>query len=534
MSDSRSKNLIRAEQLLNEGKFDEALQIVLALEKRVPMALNDQLIYLLLKSALMNRLGSYENAINLANQAYQLSQELDKPLKQIEALLNLIEGLWRLGNHDDALAMIIEGEKTFKVIKERYPSKFVQIKASLMYHRGVVYRNTGDLDLALDYSQKSLKLQQENNLVRDSAYSLNIIGIIYFQKGQLNQALECYQKSLVLHKKLNNTQYIAKCLNNIGEVYRNKGELDRSLEYYQLGLAQFEKIGNKSDIAHALHNIGLIYQGKGDLNRAIEYYEQGLVLNEEIGNNTDISDSLFQLVSVAIDNNTLEMAQNYLQRLQQLKVSSENKIIRQRKQVAEALLLKTSDRMLQKANAQEIFQQVAEEEIVYHEVTVAALLNLCDLLLYELRISDELEVLDEVKGLVNRLLEIAKEQHSYWLLVETYVLKSKLALLELDIKSAQQLLDQAQLTAEEMGLQGLTLRLSHERDSFQNQTDRWELFIEDNAPMSKRLDLAQLNIQIRQMAQRRLEFTKKEILAYAKEAKDFVQRVEERKNKADN
>ncbi|MFX1255862.1 MAG: tetratricopeptide repeat protein [Promethearchaeota archaeon] len=529
MSDLRSKNLIRAEQLLNESKFDEALQIVLALEKQVPMPLNDQLTYLILKSNLMNRLGSYEEAINLANEAYQLSQELKNPLNQIDALYNLIEGLWRLGNYDDALAMIIEGEKILKVIKERHPSKFVQIKASLMYHRGVVYRNTGELDLGLMYSQQSLKLQQENNLVRDSAYSFNIIGIIYFQKGQLDQALEYYQKSLDLHKKLNDTQYIAKCLNNIGEVYRNKGELERSLEYYHQSLVLFEKIGNITDIAHVLHNIGLIYQGKGDLNRAINYYQQGLVLNEQIGNNNDIADSLFQLVSVAIDNKAPEMAQIYLQRLQQIQASDENKIIRQRKQVAEALLLKTSDRMIQKAKAQELLQLVSEAEIVYHEVTVAALLNLCDLLLYELRISDELEVLDEVQDLVNKLLDIAKEQHSYWLLVEIYVLKSKLALLELDMQSAHQFLAQAQLTAEEMGLQGLILRLSHERDSFQEQTDRWEFFIEDNAPMSKRLDLAQLEIQIRQMVQKRLEFTKEEVLTYAKEAKDLVKRLERRK-----
>ncbi|MFX0066396.1 MAG: hypothetical protein ACFFC7_29910, partial [Candidatus Hermodarchaeota archaeon] len=67
----------------------------------------------------------------------------------------------------------------------------------------------------------------------------------------------------------------------------------------------------------------------------------------------------------------------------------ENKIFSQRQRVAEAFVLKISNRIIQRAKAQEILQQVTEEKLVYHEVAIVALLSLCELLLDELRAFDD-------------------------------------------------------------------------------------------------------------------------------------------------
>ncbi|MFX0092966.1 MAG: hypothetical protein ACFFBD_14500, partial [Candidatus Hodarchaeota archaeon] len=175
----------------------------------------------------------------------------------------------------------------------------------------------------------------------------------------------------------------------------------------------------------------------------------------------------------------------------------------QRYRVAEALVLKLSTRARGWVKAQEIFEQVVDEEVVDHEVSVVAMLNLCELLLIELRSSGNPEVLSEVNALVNRLLNIAKQQNSYSLLTEVSLLKSKLALVELDVRGAQRLLTQGQLTAEEQGLHRLAMKLSIEHDALLGQLNKWEELIERDASVTERAELAQFDEIIADMIHKR-------------------------------
>ncbi|MFX0090277.1 MAG: hypothetical protein ACFFBD_00840 [Candidatus Hodarchaeota archaeon] len=143
------------------------------------------------------------------------------------------------------------------------------------------------------------------------------------------------------------------------------------------------------------------------------------------------------------------------------------------------------------------------ERTVDHEITVLALLNLCDLFLIELRTSGSHEVLAEVQSLVPRLLSIAKQQHSHWLLAETYMLKAMLELLELNLPEAQRLLSQAQAIADEKGLHRLAMKISSVHDNLLDQLSKWEELIDRDASLTERADLAQLEELMRRMIQKR-------------------------------
>jgi len=211
------------------------------------------------------------------------------------------------------------------------------------------------------------------------------------------------------------------------------------------------------------------------------------------------------LISVTIDKNLLDRAQQYLQRLKLINEQEDNKVIRQQYRVAEALVLKTSPRARYRGKAEELLEQVVEEEVVEHRVTVMALLNLCDLLITELHMSGEQEMLGEVHALVTRLREIATQQHSHWVLAETYVLQAKLALVELDLPKARQLLEQAQQLAEERGLRRLAIQISSEHDALLEQLNQWETFIDRNVSLAERTELAHLENQVVRMIRKRVE-----------------------------
>ncbi|HUU79292.1 MAG TPA: hypothetical protein VMX55_13185 [candidate division Zixibacteria bacterium] len=74
----------------------------------------------------------------------------------------------------------------------------------------------------------------------------------------------------------------------------------------------------------------------------------------------------------------------------------------------------------------EILEQINEEEIIRHELSIVVLLNLCELLLKEIHISEDQHVMEELQLLIDKLIEIATNQKSFLLLAETLWFKAQL------------------------------------------------------------------------------------------------------------
>ena len=135
-----------------------------------------------------------------------------------------------------------------------------------------------------------------------------------------------------------------------------------------------------------------------------------------------------------------------------------------------ALVLKTSPRARNRSEAEEILKQILEDEDLNFEFILKALTNLCELLLTELRMTNDLGVLEEINPLITRLLNIAEKSGSYSILCETHLLQAKLSLLTFDIKKAQRFLIQAQQIAEKFGLKLLAIKISNEHDDLLKQS----------------------------------------------------------------
>ncbi|MFX0209660.1 MAG: hypothetical protein ACFFDT_27010, partial [Candidatus Hodarchaeota archaeon] len=222
------------------------------------------------------------------------------------------------------------------------------------------------------------------------------------------------------------------------------------------------------------------------------FLRKSLKLRTELKNNTEMSDTLFYLIIVSLDMENLDQAQMYLEQLKSCDTREKNKLINQRYRLANALVLKTSKRAKNIGKAQELLEQIANEEIVQHRLTVIALLNLFELLLQELQSSGEEEILEETKTIAKKLLVIAKEQHSFSLLAETYWLQAQLALVELDLKKARSLLNEAQLLADENGLDRLAQKISSEYDTLLDHLNQWDELIEKDASLTERVKVARL------------------------------------------
>ena len=95
------------------------------------------------------------------------------------------------------------------------------------------------------------------------------------------------------------------------------------------------------------------------------------------------------------------------------------------------------------------------------------MIHLCDLLLLELKATRAEEVVEKVNELTQKLVTIAKEQASHPLVVETYMLQSKLALVDFEVNKARSLMNEAKSLADEKGLQRLSQIVQNEIDALQ-------------------------------------------------------------------
>jgi len=391
---------------------------------------------------------------------------------------------------------------------------------------GMTYWQIGDLNQALDHYHKSIEIYQKVGNKQLIAILLLNIGLIFWHRGDLSLALEYNRSSLNVFEQLGEKKWMADALNNMGLIHLNKGNVDIALNHLQRSLSIREDIGSRRDIGTSFLNIGYVYENKGNLKKAFSFHLKSLELFEKIGNNLDLSESLMNLVSVSVYMGLKEKAGSYLEKLRSIKNNENNKLIDVYYRISKAKLLKMSNRFVKRAEAQLLLQQIADEDVLVFELTIDAMVNLSELLLMELKDSGDEEVLMEVKELLNRLLNLSKSQNSHSWLANTYLLQSKLSLLELDMESAQQLLVQAQLIAEEKELHQLKLTITQENDLLMGQIEKWEKFIEQKPALSEIIEISQFNDLIERLVHKRMFRDEEEIDQYAKEAKVLYDRWE--------
>ncbi|MFW9914525.1 MAG: ABC transporter substrate-binding protein [Candidatus Thorarchaeota archaeon] len=165
---------------------------------------------------------------------------------------------------------------------------------------------------------------------------------------------------------------------------------------------------------------------------------------------------------------------------------------KQRKRVMKAIKLKQSSRMGEKAQAQELFQQMANDETLAPELTIYSMLNLCDMLLDEVRTYGETSVFHEAELLSNRIQTMAQQQDSSALQVEALLLQSKFALLEGKITRADKLLEQAATAATTHNLPKLAKKVTQEQAMLAKEVNRWETLTTEATPIQERLEHARL------------------------------------------
>ncbi|MFX0026429.1 MAG: tetratricopeptide repeat protein [Candidatus Hermodarchaeota archaeon] len=497
---SESKEVIQARKLFEEGKFEKAFSLIKKFEGKKTLIPMDQLSCNLLKSSILNRFGNYEKSLKFAEKAYQESQELKNNLSMIDALLNMAWALSFLGDLEKVLDLTTQSEDILRTLNEISIKEHEKIEADIAFIKAQVYWFKGNVDRGLEYANRSLKLREKTGYKYEIVESLYRVSSFYIlSKSDLEQALDILKRCLTLAEEIKHPYSKSYILMNLGLISRIKGELKKVLMYYEQCLPVFEKNNSTIMSTITLNNIGNTYRELGDLDQALLYLERGLSVAKKTRNNWLISLNIASIIESLVPKGEIEQAQEYLKQLEEINDKEDNKIIKLEYLYCKALVLKTSSRIHNRAKAEKIFRQIIQGEMILYEGTILALLNLCDLLLDELRTTNSVEILEELQPLITQLLEIAEESNSFWILGETHLLQAKLALIKLDLTEARRLLTQGQQITENFGLKLLAMKISNEHDELLKQLSIWENLKESKVSLTERMKLARIGEQIDKM-----------------------------------
>jgi tetratricopeptide (TPR) repeat protein len=315
-------------------------------------------------------------------------------------------------------------------------------------------------------------------------------GIGNFYNGNLDLALEQYEKSIKLFERIDpHTQTIIEILIAIADAYKEKGELNIALEYDEKALSLIPEGENfviglcKSIITQT---IGDIYFQKGDLNNAFKYHSRVLENHRKYDFRGMMHVPYLKIISVILTQKNIAKARNYLEQFKQFKEIFQSKLSDSSYQLAYALILKTSPRMRDRVEAENILRKILKE----YPNHSGALIALCELYFKEFRQSNQMEVLDDIQPLIEQLNGTAKRVNSYSLLAEIKLLQAKLTLIKLNLDDARKLLTEAQQIADDHGLQLLAGAISREHDRLLEELKLWESIKKTQASVAERLKLA--------------------------------------------
>ncbi|MFW9895985.1 MAG: tetratricopeptide repeat protein [Candidatus Thorarchaeota archaeon] len=532
MVDSTPPELEQAESLIHNAKFEEALELLSGFEKGEEKNSLNFLSSSILKGRVYCYNGKYKEAVELGETTYQLSQLLGCISETIYSLLSKAYILY-FGKVEEAFENISEAENLFSSINNTSS----RINADILLVKSMIFHHMGDLSKAFELASKCLSFHEKSNERLDLANIYCHLGELNLYKSDNKLGIEYAMKSLEIHKELDNQVGISKCLHLIGsgyynngefnraikigkqalsikeidiitklesfdllaDSYKSKGELDLALDYQTKAGELAEKEGYTEEWISCIYGIGAIYRRKGELDKAIDYFKNSLALSEKFESSYGKRVSYYYLIVTSLDINSLDHARIYLRQLENLTNKLESSVFNNVYLIAKALVLKKGGRIRHRTEAELILKKISEKEIESPMLYILASVNLCEIFLEELSVTNNEEVLDELNPLINRLLIYAEKEYAFPWLVEGKLLQAKLALIQLEFNKAQQVLTQAQKIAEIHELNLLASKISNEHDNLLEQLNDWINLQKIDAPMSDRIKLSSINEVVNRM-----------------------------------
>ncbi len=148
-------------------------------------------------------------------------------------------------------------------------------RVNLFYDEGFLHRAT-DVQYSYDCARLAENYAQKASEPFYTAKAFNLLGILFYRKGDLNTALSFHKKALKLRTIINDKYGVALSQANLGNIYSDLGRFKSAEEAYLKALDINNELKLPKQIDNCLLNLGVLSVELKMINVAESYFMRAL------------------------------------------------------------------------------------------------------------------------------------------------------------------------------------------------------------------------------------------------------------------
>jgi tetratricopeptide (TPR) repeat protein len=211
------------------------------------------------------RLGRYERALTVYNEALELSVSLNHILGRAQALAGIGGTYVMLGRTEEAAEKLSQATHLYEQAGD------VPGQVRSLNEKGVAFGSSGQFDKAIEVFKISMKLAQQMNRQDRYIITINNLGECYRHLYAFNQAIAHHEEALKLAEKGRLRYVEADIRRNLGLSMRELGRIDEALDYLRQALDICEETDNLDTKLHTWYGLSLTETLNGELELAAEH-----------------------------------------------------------------------------------------------------------------------------------------------------------------------------------------------------------------------------------------------------------------------
>ena len=193
------------------------------------------------------------------------------------------------GNYVQATDLYLRALTLYEDIGEKNNRSELGV-ASVLNNLGIIHKEQGNFDKALEYFSRSLAIKKEKNNSIGVAITLENMGVIHFEGKRLDTAKVFFEEAIQMYQKIENDNGserhllgIASVLTNKGKVQKEEGQFHEALTSYNESKEIAVKFGDQQGVSEAESEIGDVYLALGNNQEAIKHGEIALEIAHSAG-----------------------------------------------------------------------------------------------------------------------------------------------------------------------------------------------------------------------------------------------------------
>ncbi len=393
-----------------------------------------------------------------------------------------------------------EGIKHFEICYQISQEIGLKYYILLMHQNlGTVYGFKMEHSKSIPYYEKGFELAQEMEHDRMAYTFVRDLGFTNISLGELTKALKNLEMAFDYFFEKNYSWLAATAKSGLSSIYTIKGDLEKALEYISSATQYYEKANDPFLLSEALRYKGEIYQKREKYNLALENYEKSIEVANLLNYRNRLAEAYFCLVGMYLETKDIENAQRYIKLLEKMSEDKKEIHVESRTLLSKALLLKSSLDIETKLNSRNLFEEVIKIKDLEFDLKVLAILNLCELLLLELKASEDTILLTRLRDLSEDLHKKAILENAHSIIAQTLWIQSQIELIDLNVTKARILMNRAQSLAEEKGIEKLAMKISNVHDALLNQLDLWESMTSELTTIAEKLEMTHIETILEEM-----------------------------------